>query len=109
MANKIGQTKKITTSAAISAVGKSAIVRAITLQSGTTDSSIIIKDGATGGTEKWKLSLNGTTGVGETVASISFGGNTNNQNGGIICSVDAFGTIAGTNAVAWVLFDEIES
>ena len=108
MAVKLGQTKKITTSAAISTVGKSAIVRAITLQSGTTDSSIIIVDGTTSGAEKWKLSLNGTKATGETVTSIEFGGNANNQNGGIICATDAFGNIAGTDAVAWILFDEIE-
>lgn len=98
-----GLTKVLTSSGVISTAGKTAIVRAVTLNSGTTDSSIKIENGASGGTEMWRLTLNGTTAAGETTESISFGKE------GIVCTTDAYGTLAGTGAVASILYDEIEA
>ncbi|KKM71529.1 hypothetical protein LCGC14_1429660 [marine sediment metagenome] len=102
MAKKLGQTKKISTTGVISTANKSALVWAITLLAGTTLSSIIIKDGGTGGTEKWKISNDGVTVAEDATVSVSF-------KQPIVCAIDAFGTIAGTNAVAYILYDEIEA
>jgi len=103
MAIGAGKTKKIAASGVISTAGKSAIVRAITLLSGTADCSIIIEDGGSGGTEKWKLSLDGTTAAGETATSVAFGDT------GILCETDAYGTLTGAAAIAYILYDEIEA
>lgn len=99
---KRGLTKVLTGSGVISTAGKTADVRAISLLSGTADSSIKIENGGSGGTEMWRLSLNGTTAAGETSESISFG------ESGIICTTDAYGTLAGAGAVVSILYDEIE-
>ena len=111
MAKKMNLIKKLTSTGVISTAGKTAIVKSITLASpsGLSVGSIIIKDGGTGGTEKWKLSLAPTGQVGDTSTSITFDGGANNLDGGIVCSTDAFGTIAGTGSIAYILFDEIEA
>lgn len=103
MALKKMQTKELSSSGVISTEGKSAIIRAISLRSGTTDSSITIQDGGSGGTEKWALSCDGTTAAEETTTSISFG------EYGFICTTDAYGTLVGTSAKADILYDEIEA
>ena len=92
----------VTTSATVTAANKTGVLYALTLLSGTTDSSIIIKDGGSGGTDKWELSLNGTTAAGETSESISFPK-------GVICETDIYATLAGTGAVAYVQYEQIES
>lgn len=101
MAIKAKQSKVLTASAVISTANKPAIVYAITLCSGTADSSIKIEDGGSGGTEKWRLTQDGTTAAGETCTSVSFPG-------GLLCATDAYGTLAGTAAVACVLYEELE-
>lgn len=98
----MASSKKITADAAITGVEKKGRVYALTLNSGTTDSKITLKDGATGGTEKWALALDGTTSVGETSESISFPG-------GLDFDIDVFADIAGTNAVAWVMYEELST
>lgn len=102
MAAKKGLTKVLTESGVISTVNATARIRAITLSSGTTASSIIINDGGSGGTAKWKLALIATTGAGDQSHSVSFGDK------GFICITDAYGTLAGTGAIASILYDEME-
>lgn len=103
MAKKLGQSKVLSGSGVISTAGKSAVVRAVTLCSGTTDSSILIENGGSGGAEMWRMTVNGTTAAGEVSYHQSFPGT------GIVCTTDAYGTLAGTGAVASILYDEIES
>ena len=55
MAKKKGQSKVLSGSGVISTAGKSAIVRAVTLCSGTADTSFKIEDGGSGGTEKIRI------------------------------------------------------
>ena len=95
----MASSKKITADVAVTAVGKKGKVYALTLNSGTADSKITLKDGATGGTEKWALALNGTTAAGETSESVSFPG-------GLSFDTDVFADITGTAAVAWVMYEE---
>lgn len=102
MAAKKGLTKILTESATISTANSACMVRAITLESGTTASSIEILDGGSSGTSKWKFALRAPVAGTEGIHSISFG------DGGIICAVDAYGTLAGTGAKAYILYDEIE-
>lgn len=94
------ESKTITTSAVVTTAGKPGLLYGITLNSGTTDSSILIEDGGSSGTPKWKLTLDGTTAVGETTESITFPTP-------IVCATDIFATLVGTNAVAWVAYKEI--
>jgi hypothetical protein len=100
MAIKQGQTAVLATTGVISTAGKAAKIWAITLIGGTSDSSIIIKDGGTSGTERWKVSWNAVTNAGDVCVNVSFPNP-------IICTTDAYGTLAGTSAAAYVLFDEI--
>ena len=95
-----GQTKELLSSGVISTAGKSAIIWAITLMSGTTASSCTLSDGGSGGTTKWCISWAATTAAGDASVSITFPY-------GLICSTDAYGTIVGTDAKAYVLYDEI--
>ncbi len=91
----------VTTSAAITTADKTGIVYALTLISGTADSSIILKNGGSSGTDSWRLSLNGTTSAGETSESISFPR-------GLIFTTDIYATLAGTAAIAYVAYEEIQ-
>lgn len=93
--------KLISASAVITTAGKTGLLYAITLLSGTTDSKITIKDGGASGTVIWELSLNGTTAAGETTESIAF-------NYPIIGVTDLYAVLAGTDAVAYVAYKEIE-
>lgn len=101
MAIAKGKTKVLTESGVISTAGKSARVWTITLIPGTDSSSIIINDGGSGGTERWKLTWAGVTAAGDASVSISF-------KVPIICTTDAYGTLAGTDASAYIHYDEIE-
>ena len=92
--------KEITTSAIVTAADKAGLLYAVGLVSGTTDSSILIEDGGSGGAEVWKLSLDGTTSAGETSIGISFPTP-------IECNTDIFATLAGTGALAYVSFIEL--
>ncbi|KKM71530.1 hypothetical protein LCGC14_1429670 [marine sediment metagenome] len=104
MAKKMKQTKQLTESGVISAVGKSALVWAMTLFVGVDKSSIVLKDGGSSGTEKWKLSFNSDLEMeaGDFMRTIEF-------DRPIICSTDAFGTLVGTDAEAYIVYDEIEA
>lgn len=102
MAKKYMQTKKITSDVTVTTAGKSGIVHAITLRSGTADGNIKVRDGGATGTIKWTISLNGTTNAGDVTSSISF------DKHGIVCATDIFADIAGTGAIAYILYDEIE-
>ena len=93
--------KKITSSAVVTTAGKSGILYAITLRCGTTDSTALLMNGGTSGTEVWGLALNGETAVGETTTSITF-------NPGIIFTTDIFCNMAGTGAIAHIQYEEIE-
>jgi len=96
----MASSKKITASAVVTAENKKGKVYALTLNSGTTDSSIILADGGASGTEKWALTLNGTTAAGETSESVSFPG-------GLTFDTDVYAVLAGTGAEAWVAYEEI--
>lgn len=102
MAIKYGQSKVLTESGVISTAGKSARVWAITLLTGTTDTSLTLRDGGASGTIKWKISTNATAVAYDNSENVVF-------KTPIICTTDAYATVAGTNAYTYVLYDEIES
>ena len=102
MAIQKGQAKELTSSGVISTVGKTALVWAITLLSGTTASSIVINNNGASGTAMWKLTWAATTAAGDAAVSIAFAVP-------IICSIDAYGVLGGTGAAAYILYDEIEA
>lgn len=101
MSFKKGQTKTLTSSGVISTVSKPARIWAITLLSGTAAGSITINNGGSGGSAVWALATAATTNAGDNSTSVSFPQ-------GLVCSTDAYGTLAGTAAIAWICYDELE-
>lgn len=85
----------ITQSAIVTTAGKPGLLYGITLLSGTGASSIIINDGGSSGTAKWKLALVATTAAGDQTTSITFPIP-------IVCATDIYATLAGTGALAYV-------
>lgn len=92
--------KEISSSATVTTANKTGLLYGITLLSGTTASSVIIKNGGSSGTTMWKLSLIATTGAGDQCTSITFPAP-------IVCSTDIYATLAGTGALAYVSYREI--
>lgn len=100
--HEVINSKAITESAVVTTANKVGILYGITLLAGTSASAITISNGGSGGTAVWKLTLKGETAAGDTCASVTFPR-------GIICSTDIYATLAGTGAVAYVAYKEIEA
>lgn len=101
--NPLGQgvsSKEITASAVVTTAGSAGLLYGITLNSGTTASSIIIKNGGSSGTNIWKLTLIATTAAGDQTTSITFPVP-------IVCSTDIYATLAGTGATAYVQYKQL--
>jgi hypothetical protein len=95
------KSKKLTTTGVISTAGKPAILWGYNLVVGTTDSKVIFKNGGTGGTDTWNgTSVKGTA-VGDVTKSEHF-------SKGVIFSTDLFGTLSGTGAYVYVIYEELE-
>ncbi len=76
------------------------IVWGITLNSGTTASSIVLKDGGSGGVAKWGITNIGTTGAGDTTVSVMFPK-------GIVFSIDCYADWTGTGAIGYVAYEKL--
>jgi len=101
MARAKGKSRVLTSSGVISTASKPCRIRSISLIAGTTASSIIILDGGSGGTERWRLTAKAQTAAGDLDICHTFGPD------GLICTTDAYGTLAGTNAVACIEYEEL--
>lgn len=99
--NAIPTSAQVTGDGVVGTSGTAYVVTAITLRSGTTDSSIALHNGtAATDTMFWKLSLDGTVAAGETTTSVSFPN-------GLVFPAGVFADIAGTSAEAWVAYQPV--
>jgi len=91
----------ITESAVVTTANDAGLLYGVTLRSGTTASSILLRNGGSSGTVLWGLSLASTAAAGDTTTSVTFPYP-------IIFSTDIYATLTGTGALAYVAYKEIE-
>lgn len=96
------QTVKLSASGVISTANKAAILWGYNLSGGTTASSISFVNGGASGTELWKGSIKAQTAAGDDNRTEHF-------TQGILFSADLYGTLAGTGAVCYVTYEEIQN
>ena len=64
-------------------------------------SKIIFENGGSGGTDTWNCTNVAATAVGDTTVSEHF-------SKGVIFSTDLYGTLTGTGAYVYVIYEELE-
>jgi len=94
------KSKAITSSGVVTTAGKTGLLYGVCLYTAAADSSILIEDGGTGGTELLKVAGDATNDATST-KSVIF-------STPIVGDTDLYATIAGAGATANVFYKEIE-
>ena len=92
--------KKLTSTGVVTTAGESGLAYGVILIGGTDDSKIILKNGATGGTDTVALTTDGGTNIGDNMNVVMFPVP-------VWFSTDIYGTLSGTGAYAYVLYAEV--
>lgn len=92
--------KYLTSSSAVTTVGKPGLLFGYVLGAGSTATSITFKDGGSGGTTKWVDSVAGQTAAGDISVMYTF-------NEPLIFTTDMYATLAGTNAFVSIAYYEL--
>lgn len=94
------KSKKITSSGELTSKGNRILVFGVQLVSGTTASSITLKDGGSSGTEKAGLLSQAESNVGDKTSSVWFASPVEFNSG-------CYATLGGTGAYAYVQYQDL--